>query len=104
MVHVLYRREYELIEATFRRGSPNNPSSTPVSADEAYATHIARDWEDEQVTCCASAWPAKSLNLISHRHRRRGDPPGIPDPAEELDAFNDHIDGPSEAIARFAQP
>ncbi len=114
---VLYRpvgqREYELIEATgFHRFPPRLPEQPffyPV-ANEAYATHIARDWntKDEASGYIGHVLRFRVASEFLNRYPIRTVGAAIHQeywiPAEELDAFNDHIDGPIEAIARFAQP
>lgn len=108
----LYRpvgqREYELIEATgFRRFPPRlreQPFFYPVT-NEAYASQIARDWNrrDEASGFTGSVlrfsvredflarYPLQTVGASAHQEYWI--------PAEDLDAFNDQIEGPIETVA-----
>ena len=111
---VLYRpvgqREYELIKATgFRRFPPRLPEQPffyPVT-NEDYATEIAREWNTKDE---ASGWTGYVLRCqfqseFLHRYPVRTVGSTLHQeywiPATELDAFNDHIEGVIETIARF---
>ena len=102
--------EYQLIEATgFRRFPPRLPEQPffyPVTNEE-YATQIARDWNvrDE-----ASGWTGYVLRFRIQSEFLRKYPVRTVGsavhqeywiPADELDEFNDRIDGLIESIACF---
>lgn len=104
------RKEYELIEATgFRRFPPRlaeQPFFYPVT-NEAYASHIAREWNTKDE---ASGWvgyvlrfriQSEFLNAFPIRTVGSAVHQEYWIPAAELEAFNDHIDGLIEPIARF---
>jgi hypothetical protein len=111
---VLYRpvgqREYELIaESGFRRFPPRLPRQPyfyPVTNEE-YATQIARDWntKDEAsglvghvlrfyvATAFLAHYPVRTVGSSLHQEYWI--------PAEQLERFNDHIQGPIELVATF---
>jgi hypothetical protein len=111
---VLFRpvgqREYELIEATgFRRFPPRlagQPFFYPVTNEE-YASQVARDWNTKDETSgwvgyvlqfriqseYLHAFPVRTVGSAVHQEYWI--------PADQLDTFNDHIDGLIESIACF---
>ena len=110
---VLYRPvgqgEYELIEAMgFRRFPPRLPEQPffyPVT-NEDYATQIARDWNTKdggigyvlRFRVCSAflrEYPVRTVGSRVHQEYWI--------PAEELEAFNDHIEGAIEIIACFRE-
>lgn len=111
---VLYRpvgqHEYELIQATgFRRFPPRLPEQSffyPVLSEE-YATQIARDWNTKDE---ASGWTGFVLTFrVRCDFLRKYDVRTVGSrehqeywiPAEELEEFNDHIEGVIEFVACF---
>ena len=104
------QREYELIEATgFRRFPPRLPEQPffyPVTNEE-YAAQIARDWNanDEMsgwtgyvlrfqvLSDFLQKYPIRTVGSTLHQEYWI--------PADELDKFNDQIEGTIETIARF---
>ena len=111
---ILYRpvgqREYELIEATgFRRLPPRLPEQPffyPVTNEE-YATQIARDWNTQDEASgrvgyvlrfrvsagLLEKYPVRNVGASIHSEYWI--------PAEELEEFNNRIEGTIECIARF---
>ena len=104
------QREYDLIAATgFRRFPPRLPEQPffyPVSNEE-YAAQIAREWntKDEAsgfvgyVLCFRipadfpTQYPERVVGAAIHREYWV--------PSEDLDEFNDRIEGPIDCIARY---
>lgn len=110
----LYRptgqREYELIAASgftlFPPRLPEQPFFYPV-ANEAYATQIARDWNVKDPASGHTGYvlrfrvPAEFLARYPVRTAGAAVHQEYWVPAEELDEFNRHIEGPIETVARF---
>lgn len=110
----LYRpvgsKELELIEASgwrrFPPRLPHQPIFYPV-LDESYAVEIARDWNAKDPSTGYRGYVTRfavDANFLgghevhtvgSSRHREYWIP------AEELEAFNDHIVGMIEVVASF---
>ncbi len=111
---VLYRpvgqREFELIEAAgFRRFPPRLPEQPffyPV-ANEGYAIQIARDWNTKDAGSGFAGYvlrfqvrseflkryPVQTVGSAIHQEYWI--------PAEELEGFNDQIEGVIECVGRF---
>lgn len=113
----LYRpvgqREYELIEASgfraFPPRLPEQPFFYPV-ANEEYATQIARDWNTRDEASGFTGYvlrfrvPADFLSQYPLRTAGAAIHQEYWIPSEELDAFNQQIDGLIETVSRFAPP
>jgi hypothetical protein len=113
-ITVLYRpvgqREYELIAQTgfrrFPKRLPEQPYFYPVT-NEQYALQIARDWNTkdeasgfigyvlrfEVPSDFLRKYPVRTVGSSIHQEYWI--------PAEELDAFNDQIQGAIQSIACF---
>lgn len=112
----LYRpvgqREFELIEATgFRRFPPRLPEQPffyPVT-NEGYAIQIARDWNTKDAASGFAGYvlrfqvrseflkryPVQTVGSAVHQEYWI--------PAEELEGFNDQIEGVIECVGRFGR-
>ena len=103
--------ELDLIaESDFRRFPPRLPHQPifyPVLNVE-YATQIARDWNVKDAASGFAGYVTSFLVDADHAARYEVHQVGgrqhqeLWVPAEELDAFNDHIVGTIEIVARFS--
>jgi hypothetical protein len=104
------QREFELIQASEYREYPQRPPAQPIfylDLNEAYATHIAREWNTKDV---ASGYMARLTRvqvrldyLSAYSVKMVGNPPHqeLWIPVEELPEFNANIVGFIEVIAEF---